>query len=70
MREVGAKMQEIRGKNQEVRAKNQEPPKGPEATPRRPVLLKVPKGLEDTLTLAMKAPFARVPSAATITEEM
>ena len=61
--EVGARMQEIRAKIREVR-------KLPEATPRRPVLLTVPKRLEDTLGLAMKAPFARTPLAATITEEM
>jgi hypothetical protein len=63
MQEVGAKMQEIRAKIQEVR-------KRPEAIPQRAVLLTVPKRLEDTRTLAMKALFARAPLAATITEEM
>jgi hypothetical protein len=62
MQEVGARMQEIRAKIQEVR-------KLPEATP-RPILLRVPKPLEDTPGLAMKAPFARTPLAATITVEM
>src|ERR1700677_1537474 len=51
-------------------AKMREVRKRLEANPRRPVLLKVLKRLEATRTRAMKAPFARAPSAATITEEM
>ena len=47
----------------------QEVPKGAEATPRRPIRLTALKRLEDTPTRAMKAPCARAPLAATITEE-
>jgi hypothetical protein len=52
------------------RAKIQEVRKRAGATPQPPVLLTVLKGLEDTRTSAMKAPLARAPLAATITEEL
>ena len=52
-------------------AKNQEVRKRPEANLRRHVLsAAVLKQLEDTRTREMKAPHARAPSVATITEEM
>ena len=47
----------------------QEVPKRPEATPQRPIRLTALKRLEDTPAHAMKAPCARAPLAATITEE-
>ena len=48
----------------------QEVQKRPEATPQRRIRLTALKGLEDMPTRAMKAPCARAPLAATITEEM
>jgi hypothetical protein len=48
----------------------QEVQKRPEATPQRPIRLTALKRLEDTRARAMKAPCARAPLAATITEEM
>jgi hypothetical protein len=50
-------------------AKSQEVQKRPEAPPQRLIRLIVLKRLEDTRTRAMKAPVARAPLAAMITEE-